>query len=136
MVNDVISDMLTRIRNASQVKHHLVQVPITKMTVAISAVLKKEHYIEDYQQFKDSENERRCLLILLKYKGRGRKQESAIKSIVRVSKPGLRVYSGVKDLPVILENFGMAIISTSQGVMTNAEAARLGIGGEVLCYVW
>lgn len=134
MVNDVISDMLTRIRNAGKVKHHLVQVPLTKMTLAIAKVLKEENFIEDFQEF--SENNKQFLLLLLKYKGKGRNQKLAINSLKRISKPGLRVYVGVKELPVVLGNFGIAVISTSQGVMTNIKAAKLGIGGEVLCYVW
>lgn len=134
MVNDVISDMLTRIRNASKVKHHLVQVPRTKMTLAIASVLKKENFIEDFQEF--SENDKSCLLLLLKYKGRGRNQQPAITALKRISKPGLRVYSNVKNLPVVLGNFGIAIISTSKGVMTNVEASKFGVGGEILCYIW
>lgn len=134
MVNDVISDMLTRIRNASKVKHHLVQVPFTKMTLAIAAVLKKENFIEDFQEF--FENDKYYLLLLLKYKGRGRNQQPAITMLKRISKPGFRIYAGVKDLPIVLGNFGIAIVSTSKGVMTNVEAAKLGIGGEILCYIW
>jgi|TARA_B110000208_G_C11781650_1_gene434093 small subunit ribosomal protein S8 len=134
MVNDVISDMLTRIRNASNVKHHLVQVPFTRMTLAIASVLKEENFIEDFQEF--SENNKKFLLLLLKYKGRGREQEPAIKVLKRISKPGLRVYSNVKELPIVLGDFGIALISTSQGVMTNGKAAKLGVGGEILCYIW
>jgi len=132
MVNDVISDMLTRIRNASKVKHHLVQVPFTKMTLAIALVLKEENFIEDFQEF--TQSGRKFLLILLKYKGKGRNQEPAITTLKRISKPGLRVYTNVKELPV--GNFGIALMSTSKGVMTNFKAAKLGIGGEVLCYIW
>ena len=87
MVNDVISDMLTRIRNASKVKHHLVQVPFTKMTLAIALVLKEENFIEDFQEF--SENSRKFLLILPKYKGKGRNLHHAITTLKRISKPGL-----------------------------------------------
>jgi len=134
MVNDVVSDMLTRIRNAGKVKHHLVQIPFTKMTLAIAVVLKEENFIEDFQEF--SEDNKKFLLLLLKYRGKGRKQKPAITMLKRISKPGLRVYAGGKDLPVVLGNFGIAVISTSQGVMTNIKAAKLGIGGEILCYVW
>ena len=134
MVNDVISDMLTRIRNASKVKHHLVQIPFTKMTLAIAAVLKEEYFIEDFQKF--SENKKQYILLLLKYRGKGRNQKSAITMLKRISKPGLRVYSSVKDLPIVLGNFGIAVVSTSQGVMTSLKAAKLGIGGEILCYIW
>jgi small subunit ribosomal protein S8 len=134
MSNDIISDMLTRIRNASRVKHHLVQVPRTNMTLAIAKVLKEENYIEDFQEF--SENNRQLLLLLLKYNGKGRDQQSAITTLTRISKPGLRVYTGVKEIPAVLNNFGIALISTSKGVMTNLQARKLGIGGEILCYIW
>ena len=134
MVNDVISDMLTRIRNAGKVKHHLVRVPFTRMTLAITSVLKEENFIEDFQKF--SEDNRQYLLLLLKYKGTGRNQKPSITMLKRISKPGLRVYAGVKDRPVVLGNFGIAIISTSKGVMTNIKATKLGIGGEVLCHIW
>ena len=134
MSNDIISDMLTRIRNASRVKHHLVQVPLTKMTLAIASVLKEENFIEDFQDF--SENDRPLLLLLLKYKGKGRDQQSAITTLTRISKPGLRVYSKVQDLPTVLGDFGIALVSTSKGVMTNLQAKKLGLGGEILCYIW
>jgi len=134
MSNDIISDMLTRIRNASRVKHHLVQVPLTKMTLAIASVLKEENFIEDFQDF--SENNRPLLLLLLKYKGKGRDQQSAITTLTRISKPGLRVYSKVQDLPSVLGDFGIALVSTSKGVMTNLQAKKLGLGGEILCYIW
>lgn len=134
MSNDIISDMLTRIRNASSVKHHLVQIPFTKMTLAIAKVLKEENFIEDFQEF--SENNAQLLLLLLKYKGKGRDQKSAITTLTRISKPGLRVYSNVKNLPIVLGNFGIALVSTPQGVMTNFQARKLGIGGEILCYIW
>ena len=134
MVNDTISDMLTRIRNASSVKHHLVQVPFTKITVAIASVLKSENYIEDFQEF--SETNKKFLLVLLKYKGKGRDQQSVITTLKRISKPGLRVYTSAKELPVVLGNFGIALISTPKGIMTNIQAKKLGIGGEILCYIW
>jgi small subunit ribosomal protein S8 len=126
--------MLTRIRNASKVKHYLVRVPLTKLTKAIAKVLKEENFIQDFQEF--AEKNKKFLLLLLKYKGKGRNQKSAITTIKRISKPGLRVYSSVKELPNVLGNFGIAVISTSQGVMTNIKAAQLGIGGEILCYIW
>lgn len=134
MVNDVISDMLTRIRNANKVKHYLVRVPLTRMTKALAEVLKEENFIQDFQEF--AEDNKQFLLLLLKYNGRGRNKKPAITVIKRVSKPGLRVYASVKDLPIVLGNFGIAVVSTSQGVMTNIKASQLGIGGEILCYVW
>lgn len=132
MVTDTISDMLTRIRNAHMVKHQLVQVPLTKMVLAISKILKEEGYIEDFENY--VENDKKYLLISLKYIGQSRKP--VISKIKRISKPGLRVYSGSKELPRVLENLGIAVISTSKGVMTNLNAKKLGIGGEVLFYIW
>lgn len=132
MVNDTISDMLTRIRNANLVKHQIVQIPSTKMSLAISQILKEEGFIEDFENY--IENNRKYLLISLKYIGKSR--QSVISKMKRVSKPGLRVYAGAKELPRILDNLGIAIISTSKGVMTNLKAKELGIGGEVLCYIW
>jgi small subunit ribosomal protein S8 len=132
VVTDTISDMLTRIRNAHMVKHQIVQIPATKMSVAIAEILKEEGFIEDFENY--NEDERKYLLISLKYIGKSRKP--VISKIERVSKPGLRVYSNSKTLPRILDNLGIAIMSTSKGVMTNLKAKELGIGGEVLCYIW
>ena len=132
MVNDTISDMLTRIRNANMVKHQIVQIPSTKMSLAITEILKAEGYIEDFEQY--SENNKNYLLISLKYTGKSR--QPVICKLERVSKPGLRVYSSSKKLPKVLNNLGIAIVSTSKGVMTNLKAKELGIGGEVLCYIW
>nr|YP_009496182.1 ribosomal protein S8 [Plagiogrammopsis vanheurckii]AWT38622.1 ribosomal protein S8 [Plagiogrammopsis vanheurckii] len=132
MVTDTISDMLTRIRNANMVKHQIVQIPATKMSKAIALILKEEGFIEDFEIY--NENLYEYLLISLKYKGKSR--EPVICKIERVSKPGLRVYANTKKLPKILDNLGIAIISTSKGVMTNLKAKELGIGGEVLCYIW
>ena len=132
MVTDTISDMLTRIRNANMVKHQIVQIPSTKMSLAIIEILKEEGFIEDFENY--SENEKKSLLISLKYSGKLRKP--VICKIERVSKPGLRVYTNSKKLPKVLDDLGIAIISTSKGVMTNLKAKELGIGGEVLCYIW
>lgn len=132
MVNDTISDMLTRIRNANMVKHQIVQIPSTKMSLAITEILKEEGYIQDFEQY--SENNKNYLLISLKYTGKSR--QPVICKLERVSKPGLRVYSNSKKLPKVLNNLGIAIVSTSKGVMTNLKAKELGIGGEVLCYIW
>lgn len=132
MVTDTISDMLTRIRNAHMVKHQIVQIPATKMSASIAGILKEEGFIEDFENY--TEDERKYLLISLKYIGKSRKP--VISKIERVSKPGLRIYSNSKELPRILDNLGIAIMSTSKGVMTNLKAKELGIGGEVLCYIW
>ena len=132
MVTDTISDMLTRIRNANMVKHQIVQIPLTKMSLAIAEILKEEGFIKDFENY--IENDKKYLLLSLKYLGKSRK--SVISKIERVSKPGLRVYSNSKELPKVLNDLGIAIISTSKGVMTNLNAKKLGIGGEVLCYIW
>jgi small subunit ribosomal protein S8 len=132
VVTDTISDMLTRIRNANMVKHQIVQIPATKMSLAIADILKEEGFIEDFES--DKENNVNYLLLSLKYTGKSRK--SVICKIERISKPGLRVYANSKKLPRVLDNLGIAIMSTSKGVMTNLKAKELGIGGEVLCYIW
>ncbi len=132
MVTDTILDMWTRIRNANMVKNQIVQIPSTKMSVAISKILKEEGFIEDFESY--TEDRKNYLLLSLKYNGKSR--EPVICKIERISKPGLRVYANSKKLPKVLDNLGIAIISTSRGVMTNLKAKELGIGGEVLCYIW
>jgi len=132
VVTDTISDMLTRIRNATMVRHQIVQIPATKMSLAIAEILKTEGFIQDFESY--NEDEKKYLLISLKYTGKSR--TPVICKIERISKPGLRVYSNSKQLPKVLDNLGIAIISTSKGVMTNLKAKELGIGGEVLCYIW
>ena len=132
VVTDTISDILTRIRNATMVKHQIVQIPVTKMSLAIANILKEEGFIVDFEDYQ--EGNRQYLLLSLKYTGKSRK--SVINEIKRVSKPGLRVYANSKELPRVLDNLGLAIMSTSKGVMTNLKAKELGIGGEVLCYIW
>jgi len=132
VVTDTISDMLTRIRNANQVKHQIVQIPATKISISITRILKEEGFIEEFELY--NEGLFKYILISLKYKGKSR--EPIITTIKRVSKPGSRVYANAKNLPKVLGNLGIAIISTSQGVMTNIKAKQLGIGGEVLCYIW
>jgi small subunit ribosomal protein S8 len=132
VVTDTISDMLTRIRNATMVKHQIVQIPVTKMSLAITTILKEEGFIEDFEPYQ--ENKREYLLLSLKYIGKSR--DSVISQIKRISKPGLRVYKKSNELPKVLDDLGIAIVSTSKGVMTNVKAKTLGIGGEVLCYIW
>lgn len=132
MVNDHISDLLTRIRNANMVRHQIVQVPETRMSLAIVEILKNEGFIENYEKY--TETNKNYLLISLKYIGKTR--TPVICRIERISKPGLRVYSSAQKLPKVLDNLGIAIISTSKGVMTNIQARELGVGGEVLCYIW
>ena len=132
MVTDNIADMLTRIRNANMVKHQIVEIRATKMSKAIAKILKEEGFIENFETY--SENLYHYLLLSLKYKGQSR--ERVISNIKRVSKPGLRFYVKSQQLPNVLNGLGIAILSTSKGVMTNTKAKELGIGGEVLCYIW
>jgi small subunit ribosomal protein S8 len=135
MVTDTIADMLTRIRNAISIRHYMVQVPNTKVTLAIAKVLKEENYIAAFEEFVD---EKDCgwLLILLKYSGQGRHKRPAITTLKRVSKPSVRIYSKCNNLPRVLGNLGLAIVSTSKGIMSNSQATKLGLGGEILCYIW
>lgn len=132
MVIDNISDLLTRIRNANMVKHRIVYIPSTKMSLAILKILKNEGYIEKFENFE--ENNKKYLIVFLKYIGK--KREPVISKLKRISKPGLRIYSNSKKLPIVLNNLGIAIVSTSKGVITNSRAKELGIGGEILCYIW
>lgn len=130
--NDTISDMLTRIRNACLVRHSTTNVPTTRMTRSIAQVLKNEGFIENFEEAGEGINKH--LVISLKYKGKNR--QPIITTLKRVSKPGLRVYSNCKDLPRVLGGIGIAVVSTSKGIMTDREARKQNIGGEVLCYVW
>jgi len=130
--NDTIADMLTRIRNACMARHQTTEVPSTKMTRSIAKVLKDEGFIAEYEEV--GEGIQRHLVIALKYKGKSRRP--IINALKRISKPGFRVYSNRKDLPRVLGGIGIAIISTSSGIMTDREARKNGLGGEVLCYVW
>lgn len=130
--NDTISDMLTRIRNSCMAQHSTTKVPATKMTRNIAKVLKEEGFIGEFEV--TGEGIKKYLVISLKYKGKNR--QPIVRHLQRISKPGLRVYKNRKELPKVLGGIGIAIISTSSGIMTDREARRRGIGGEVLCYVW
>lgn len=130
--NDTISDMLTRIRNANLARHQTTEIPATKMTRSIAKVLKDEGFITEFEEA--GEGVKKNLVVSLKYKGKNR--QPIVTALKRISKPGLRVYSNRKDLPRVLGGIGIAIISTSSGIMTDREARRQGLGGEVLCYVW
>ena len=130
--NDTIADMLTRIRNANMARHQTTQIPATKMTRSIAKVLQDEGFVAEFQEVEAGV--KRNLVITLKYKGKTR--QPLITALKRISKPGLRVYSNRKELPRVLGGIGIAIISTSSGIMTDREARRQGLGGEVLCYVW
>ncbi len=131
MLTDPIADMLTRIRNATMVRHKQVLMPSSKMKVAIARILKDEGYIQNYQVTKDQPQPQ--LRIILKY---DQQRQPVITGLRRVSKPGRRVYMKRQEIPWVLSGMGTAIISTSQGVMTGQKARRLGLGGEVICYVW
>jgi small subunit ribosomal protein S8 len=132
MTTDTIADMLTRIRNANLAKHQIVQIPSTKITRNIAQVLFAEGLIDSFEELKNDLNS--SLLLSLKYIGKERKP--SIEKIQRISKPGLRVYSGAKKMPRILGGFGTAIVSTSRGLMTDQQARKEGVGGELLCYIW
>ena len=132
MINDTISDALTRIRNAILAKHQMVKIPATNITYRIVSVLHNEGFIENFEEIKDEFKQ--FLLITLKYQGKNK--NSIITKLKRISKPGLRIYSKHKELPKVLGGIGIAIISTSKGVMTDKQARYLGLGGEVLCYIW
>ena len=131
MVADRIADMLTRIRNANQMKYETVEVLGSKMTLQIAEILKREGFIADYAYEKDVKGDK--LTITLKY---GEKKERIITGLKRISKSGLRVYAKCDEIPRVLNGLGIAIISTSKGLMTDKEAREQGLGGEVLAYIW
>ena len=131
-MSDPIADMLTRIRNANTAKHDTVDVPVSKMKVAIAQILQQEGYIVKYDVL--DEGAFQTIRITLKY-GRD-KNEKIISGLKRISKPGLRVYAGSEEMPKVLGGLGIAIVSTNLGVMTDKEARKQHVGGEVLCYVW
>ncbi len=130
--NDPIADMLTRIRNANTAKHDTVDVPCSKMKLAIANILLDEGYIEKYDLV--DEGNFKTIRITLKY-GKD-KNEKIITGLKRISKPGLRVYAGKDDMPRVLGGLGIAIVSTNQGVITDKQARKLHVGGEVLAFIW
>jgi small subunit ribosomal protein S8 len=130
--NDPIADMLTRIRNANTAKHDTVDIPVSKMKLAIADILVDEGYIAKYDLV--GEGVDRAIRVTLKYGAD--KNEKIISGLKRISKPGLRIYADNEHLPKVLGGLGIAIVSTSQGVMTDKKARKLGIGGEVLAYIW
>ena len=131
-MSDPIADMLTRIRNANTAKHDTVEVPASKMKLAIANILVDEGYIAKYDLVEDGAF--KTIHITLKYGAD--KNEKVISGLKRISKPGLRVYANTEDIPKVLGGLGTAIISTNKGVVTDKEARKLGVGGEVLCFVW
>ena len=131
-MSDPIADMLTRIRNANTAKHDTVDVPASKMKLAIANILLEEGYIKKYEIVEDGGFQ--TIRISLKYNNN--KSERIISGIKKISKPGLRIYAGKEDMPKVLGGLGIAIVSTNQGVITDIKARELGVGGEVLAFVW
>jgi small subunit ribosomal protein S8 len=130
-MSDPIADMLTRIRNANIVRHETVEIPASKMKREIAEILKKEGFIRDAEYVEDSKQG--IIRVFLKY---GSNNERVISGLKRISKPGLRVYTKSQEIPRVLGGLGIAIISTSKGVMTDKEARQTKAGGEVVCYIW
>lgn len=130
-MTDPIADMLTRVRNALAANKETVEVPSSNMKKAIADILLEEGYISDLKLVEDGYSGK--LLITLKYVG---KKQSVINGLKRISKPGLRSYSGVEDMPKVLDGLGIAILSTNKGIMTDRKAKAANVGGEVLCYIW
>ena len=130
-ITDTIADMLTRIRNASSAKHDSVDVPASKVKKAIAQILLDEGYITGFTVIEDGKQG--IIHITLKY---GQNKSQAISGIRRVSKPGLRIYTNVEDMPKVMKGLGIAILSTSKGIMTDKEARKANVGGEVLAFVW
>ena len=131
VVTDTIADMLTRIRNANQMRYQEVSVPASNLKCELAKILKEEGFIEDYKVVK--EDVQGTILLTLKY---GQNKERVITGLKRISKPGLRVYAKNTEIPKVLNGLGIAIISTSHGVMTDKEARKQNLGGEVLAYIW
>ena len=130
-ITDTIADMLTRIRNASSAKHDSVDVPASRVKKAIAQILLDEGYIQSFTVLEDGKQG--VIQITLKY---GQNKSQIITGIRRVSKPGLRIYTNVEDMPKVMKGLGIAILSTSKGIMTDKDARKANVGGEVLAYVW
>ena len=132
-VTDPIADMLTRIRNANTVFQETVDIPMSRMKLEVAKILKEEGYIRNFKVLNDAKKPFAMLRLMLNY---GPNRERVIQGLRRISKPGRRIYVGRSDLPKVMGGLGVAIISTSQGLMTDATARTNGLGGEVICYVW
>ena len=130
-MTDPIADMLTRIRNANTVGHDTVEIPASKMKKAIAEILKEEGYIADFEMIED--DKQGMIKVTMKY---GANKEKVISGIKKISKPGLKVYAKAGEVPKVLGGLGIAIVSTSKGIVSDKEARKLGVGGEVICYVW
>lgn len=131
VVTDTIADMLTRIRNANQMRYTEVSVPSSNLKLEVARILKEEGFIKDYKLVK--EDAQGTIILTLKY---GQNKERVITGLKRISKPGLRVYAKNDEIPKVLNGLGIAIISTSKGIMTDKQARKLNVGGEVLAYIW
>ena len=131
-ISDTIADMLTRIRNANSAKHETVDIPASNMKKAIAQILVDEGYVKEFKVIEDGKQG--IIRITLKYQGASR--TPVLMGLRRVSKPGLRIYSSSEDMPKVMKGIGTAIVSTSKGVMTDKEARKAGVGGEVLAYIW
>ena len=130
-MSDVIADMLTRIRNANTAKHATVDIPASNMTKSIAEILVEEGYVKSYQIIEDGKQG--TIRVTLKYEGN---KQKVLRGIRRISKPGLRIYAGCEDMPKVMNGLGIAIVSTSKGIMTDKKARALNVGGEVLAFVW
>ena len=134
MMTDPVSDMLTRIRNAIHAGHSSVVIPSSKLKLSVVRVLRDEGFVQNYDVIPDRRQPK--IRIWLKYMGERRDRQSVISGLKRVSKPGRRVYVGKKEIPWELSGVGIAILSTPKGILTDRQARRMGVGGEVMCYVW
>ena len=132
-MSDVIADMLTRIRNAHDAKHATVEIPASNMKKAIAEILVAEGYIKSYTVKGTEEGKQGSIVVTLKY---GNGKSKVIRGIKRISKPGLRIYAGYEDMPKVMNGLGIAIVSTSKGIMTDKKARALKVGGEVIAFVW
>lgn len=132
-LSDPIGDMLTRIRNANDAKHLTVDIPASRVKMAITDILKKEGYIKSYETLTDGA--KKTIRVTLKYSGKDRTGKALV-GLKRISKPGLRIYAGCEEIPKVLGGLGIAIVSTPGGIVTDKEARKLGIGGEVLAFIW
>ncbi|WP_333861068.1 30S ribosomal protein S8 [Clostridium sp.] len=131
VMTDPIADLLTRIRNANVVRHEIVEVPSSTIKKAVLNIMLQEGYIKNLEEYKDGSVN--MIRLSMKY---GKNKERVITGLKRISKPGLRVYCRKEEIPKVLNGLGIAIISTSKGIVTDREARKLGVGGEVLCYIW
>ncbi|GAA0123744.1 MAG: 30S ribosomal protein S8 [Clostridium argentinense] len=131
VMTDPIADLLTRIRNANVVRHEILEVPSSNIKKAIANIMLQEGYLKNIEEYQDGSVP--MLRLTMKY---GKNKERVITGLKRISKPGLRVYTKNEDIPKVLNGLGVAVISTSKGIVTDREARKLGLGGEVICYIW